>query len=319
MLNKYLFKFNESYISLYSDLEKIFNKLSNDSKSILKTIPCEIIYQGNVSEITENSNYITVLNSQKRTINVDKNKNIINMTSTNEEFRFPDLTYAILGMLSNVLAKEDIFLLHSAAVTNEEKKSILIMGDPGSGKSTLAFHLIKNNNYKLLSNDITAIKKVDNQIKILGGTTHMQMRLGAIKLYYPEIINSIEKKNSNGNEWDTKLFVNNVLTDKNIYTDNDTTVNNIFHVTTASNLDFSIREDEFVDNYLYIYEQLIRQIRNTRNLIVGYDYPLESFESNETNKKVAELAKFIAQNINVFDTRGNIKEVAKEMVYRNEK
>lgn len=56
-----------------------------------------------------------------------------------------------------ILAKENITMVHAAAVADNENNVILLPGPGGVGKTTIINHLIKEMGYKLLGDDIVGI------------------------------------------------------------------------------------------------------------------------------------------------------------------
>lgn len=319
MFKKYDFIIADCCIHLYTDVSSVIKKIDTEPRTVLKTIPCNITKCGHFDQIVEDKNCVFILSGNEKMMDVDKEKNNATLISPVGEFRFPDFVYVLLGLFVNLLKDEKKYLLHSATVVDDNNRSIMLVGDPGSGKSTLAYHLIRNYNYKLISNDTTVLSMQDDKLRTITGTKQMQLRLGAVKLYFPDLLPSLEKEDSTKNEWDCKPYINNILEAANVEFADESIVKSIFHITTAKDTELAIREEEEVDKRLYIYEQLIRQIRSTRNLIVGYNYPLPSFETEAVNLDIAALSKKIVDTTAIYDIRGSINEVAKEMVKRHEK
>ena len=76
-----------------------------------------------------------------------------------------------------------MYFVQSSVVKYDDTHSIMLLGDPNSGKTSMAYSLMKNYGYSLISNDNVLI----NSNKTICGTKDVQMRYGAIKLFFPEI------------------------------------------------------------------------------------------------------------------------------------
>ena len=74
-------------------------------------------------------------------------------------------------MVEYQLSEKGIFLLHGAAVhNNETNDSILIFGEKGMGKTSLVLDLCKKYNYSLVANDQVLIQLQNDEIHVLDGT-----------------------------------------------------------------------------------------------------------------------------------------------------
>lgn len=62
-----------------------------------------------------------------------------------------------------------------------------------------------------------------------------------------------------------------------------------------------------------------RIIKGTYNYIIGFDYPMPSVEEEKTLYELSKLCKMIVENTNVYDSKGAVKELARELVKKYEK
>ena len=82
----------------YTHLD-VYKRHIEHPESITKTIPASIEFCGEVNDIYDKNNYITILKFDKKIINVTKEKNAANLFSPANQFFFPDLIYLAIGML----------------------------------------------------------------------------------------------------------------------------------------------------------------------------------------------------------------------------
>lgn len=316
-MEKYLINVNNiSTIALYTDIDNINIKMHNSIESLTKTIPAVIEYCGKVSNIKEERNYITILEYNKKIINVNKEMNIATLFTPQNDFFFPDFVYLAIGMLANDLQSKGYYFLQSSVIKYDDKHSIMLIGDPNAGKTSMAYNLMKNNNYKLISNDNVLVNVQNGKLLTHCGTKMVQMRYGGIKLYFPEILPyvTIDKEDKNRNEWDIKVYIDKYLKEKGFEYANNSIVTDIYNITTFKSGDTFIRKRERIDEILLMYEHLTKQIRSNRYALTGYNYPLPSFEDERYLQERYNLSKQICENTDIFDARGTIDELSKRMV-----
>lgn len=303
-------------LAIYTDIDSIAKKTIEHPESITKTIPASIEFCGEVNDIYDKNNYITILKFDKKIINVTKEKNAANLFSPENQFFFPDLIYLAIGMLANDLQKKGYYFVQSSVVKYDDDHSIMLIGDPNAGKTTMAYSLMKNNNYKLISNDNVLIHEEDGKINTICGTKAVQMRYGGIKLYFPEILPyvSVEDEDKGRSDWDIKLYIDDYLKAQNYgYADNSI-VTDIYNITTFKSGDTFIRSRERIDKILLIYEHLTKQIRSTRYALTGFNYPLPSFEDENFLQARYDMAGRICDNTRIYDARGTVDELSKRLV-----
>src|SRR5574344_1475514 len=188
-MEKFLISINGlSSIVLYTNIDSIINKLLYKSESLTKTIPANVIYCGDVSDICEKENYIMISEFDKKIINVDKKQNTAHLFSPKNEFFFPDFVYLAIGMFANDLQRKGFYFIQSSVVKYDDKHSIMLIGDPNAGKTSMAYNLMRNHGFKLISNDNVLVSVENDKLKTHCGTKMVQMRYGGIKLYFPEIL-----------------------------------------------------------------------------------------------------------------------------------
>lgn len=95
-----------SKLAVYTNIDSILAKIITYPESLTKTIPADIKYCGEFSEVIEKKDYITIAASDRKIIDVDRKNNIANLFSPIDEFFFPDFVYLAIGMIANDLQKK---------------------------------------------------------------------------------------------------------------------------------------------------------------------------------------------------------------------
>lgn len=307
---------NFSTIAVYTDIDSISNKLFNSPESLTKTIPVTIDYVGEVDYILEKENYITVLSFDRKMIDVDKAQNIAHLFSPKDKFFFPDLIYLAIGMFANDVQKNGYYFVQSSVVKYDDEHSMMFIGDPNAGKTTLAFNLMKENGYKLISNDNVLVSVEDGHLKTHLGTKKVQMRYGGIKLYFPEILPfvKVDEEDKHRNDWDIKLYIDEYLKNNGYGYADQSIVTDIYNISTFKSGDTFIRSRERIDEILLIYEHLTKQIRSNRYALTGFSFPLPSFEDERYLRSRYHDSEVICDSTNIFDARGTIDELSRRLV-----
>lgn len=307
---------NLSKITIYTDIESVIQKLLHSQESLTKTVPAEVIYNGDVYIIEESRNFLTLLSFNKKSIYVDKEKNVANLFSPQDQFFFPDLVYLVMGMFANDLQYQDYYFIQSSVVKYDDSNSIMLIGDPNAGKTTMAFNLMKEYGYRLISNDNVLVSVKNGRLHTHFGTKMVQMRYGGIKLYFPELLPyvTVPDEDMGRNDWDIKLYIDNYLSSNGYGYANDSVVTDIYNITTFKSGDTFIRKRERIDEILLIYEHLTKQIRSNRYALTGYNFPLPSFENEQYLQRRYDLSKIICESTSIFDARGTIDELSKRLV-----
>lgn len=316
-MDKFIINVNNlSKLVLYTDVDSIINKLTNNQESLTKTIPAKVLYCGKVSNIGEDNNYISVLSFDKKIMNINKEKNTANLFTPKNNFFFADLVYLAIGMLANDLQSKGYYFLQSSVVKYDDKNSIMLLGDPNAGKTSMAYSLMKQGGYKLISNDNVLVSIDNGKLKTHCGTKKVQMRYGGIKLYFPEILPyvKVDEEDKNRDDWDIKLYIDDYLKEKNFKYADDSIVTDIYNITTFKSGDTFIRKREKIDEILLMYEHLTKQIRSNRYALMGFEFPLPSFENERFLQERYNMSKLICENTNIYDARGTIDELSHRLV-----
>ena len=174
-------------------------------------------------------------------------------------------------------------------------------------------------NCKLISNDHSIIGVEDGVPKILGGTKEIQMRLGAVELYFPELYKKIDVKCDD--KWNKKLIVNDIIDSSLILnnTNDEAVLSDVFSINTSNSGNTYIRGKESIDQFLYLYESMSRIIKGSYNYITGFDFPMPSVEEEKTLYELSDLCKAIVEKSNVYDSKGTVKGLARELVRKYER
>lgn len=307
-------------LNIYTTSEKLKDKLIDIKSSIKRTIP---ITDASWESVDKNSinfyDSIIINESCNKNMTYDKENNLAIINIVNGAIRFPDLVYISLSMFSKILARQQKYLLHSSSLVHPSNNGFVLVGEANAGKTSLGFELMTEHNCKLISNDHSIIGVEDGIPKILGGTKEIQMRLGAIELYFPELYKNIDIECED--KWNKKLVVNDIVDTSLILnnTNDEAVLSDVFSINTSNSGNTFIREKDNIDQFLYLYESMSRIIKGTYNYITGFDFPMPSVEDEKTLYELRNLCKTIVENANVYDSKGTVKGLAKELVRKYEK
>ena len=307
-------------LNIYTESKKLNDDLVNIKSSIRRTIPVtdaksSIVNQCDITYLDS----IIINEKNDKKMYYDKDYNVAILNAKAFEIRFPDLIYISLSMFSKILARTQKYLLHSSSLMHPSKNSFLLVGEANSGKTSLGYELMSKFHCKLISNDHSIIGIEEGQPKILGGTKEIQMRLGAIELYFPELYQKICMNCED--KWNKKIVINDII-DYTLILDNNNDkvrLSDVFNINTTNIGDSFIRQKAKIDEFLFLYESMSRIIKGTYNYITGFDYPMPSMEDEKTLYELSNLCKAIVEECNVFEAKGSINGLAKELVRKYEK
>ncbi len=311
---------NYATLNIYTTSENLKNKLVDVKSSIKRTIP---VTNASWRMVDKKDIYfydaIVINESCDKSMSYDIQNNVALLNIINDNIRFPDLVYIALSMFSKILARQQKYLLHSSSLISPSKNGFVLVGEANAGKTSLGFELMTNHNCRLISNDHSVIGIEDGVPKILGGTKEIQMRLGAIELYFPELYKNINIECED--KWNKKIVVNDIIDSSLILNDaNDNAVlSDVFSINTSNLGNTFIRQKDEIDQFLYLYESMSRIIKGTYNYITGFNYPMPSVEEEQTLYELSTMCKMIIENANVYDSKGTIKGLARELVKKYEK
>lgn len=307
-------------LNIYTTSEKLKNKLIDIKSSIKRTIPITDASWRLVNKDSINYYDSIIINeSCNKIMNYDKKYNTAILNIESDAIRFPDLVYISLSMFSKILAREQKYLLHSSSLIHPSNNSFVLVGEANAGKTSLGFELMAEHNCKLISNDHSIIGVEDGVPKILGGTKEIQMRLGAIELYFPELYKKIDIECDD--KWNKKLIVNDIIDSSLILnnTNDEAVLSDVFSINTSNSGNTFIREKDSIDQFLYLYESMSRIIKGTYNYITGFNFPMPSVEDEKTLYELSDLCKTIVEKSNVYDSKGTVKGLARELVRKYER
>jgi len=313
---------NYSEIIIYTDLKHIVEILKNNLNKLSKTIPVTNIEIEEIFVQTEfpiiNKNQLFLLNNEKKYIKFYKEDNITYMFSPESEMRFPDLVYVLLHMFCNDLLNKRKYLTHSSALKYDTNKSIVLIGDANAGKSSLAFKLMDDYGYKLIANDHVLLGIDDGKLSTFTGTKELEMRLGVINQNFPKLMSKINV-NKNDDLWQKKIIINNYIDSSMLSKNDNTIVTDIFQINVIEGGSAFIKTKEHVDQLLYLYEQISKQIKGTYNLITGFGYPLPSLENSQYLNELYNDVKVALNETEVHMAKGTLNDLSKQMVKKLEK
>lgn len=307
-------------LNIYTTSEKLKNKLIDIKSSIKRTIPITDATWRLINKDSINFYDSIIINeSCNKSMNYDKECNTAILNIENDAIRFPDLVYISLSMFSKILARQQKYLLHSSSLVHPSNNGFVLVGEANAGKTSLGFELMTEHNCKLISNDHSIIGVEDGVPKILGGTKEIQMRLGAVELYFPELYKKIDLECED--KWNKKLVVNDIVDSSLILnsTNDKAVLSDVFSINTSNSGNTFIREKDSIDQFLYLYESMSRIIKGTYNYITGFDFPMPSVEEEKTLYELSDLCKIIVEKSNVYDSKGTVKGLARELVRKYER
>ena len=311
--------YNYSIISIHTTIDEVANEFEKNKYKIIKTIPItDIKIENSITDFVDNTNAMYIMQGKDNTIDFDISSNLIFITIRDSKIRILDYIYMLLQMFSNDLSNSKKYLLHSSALKYDDNKSILLVGDANSGKSTLAYNLVSNYGMQLISNDHTLIGKEDSVLKTFSGTKLLELRYGVIDKYFSNFQYLIKDTPKEG-IWSRKIIVNDYIDRNMIASDDKTIVSDIYQVDLCENGSCFLKTKDYIDQRLFLYEHLSKQLKGTYNLITGYDYPMPSVESQEKLQTLNNQIKEYLKNVNVHMCKGSIEELSKVMVKKLEK
>lgn len=311
---------NYATLRIYTSSEQIKNKLMQENSSIMRTIP---ITKVSYSEVDKDNicyaDSIIINSNDKKNMYYDKSYNVSVLNANEIEIRFPDIIYISLAMFSKILARGEKYLLHSSSLVDSTNNGFVLVGDANAGKTSLAYELISKHNCRLISNDHSIIGVENGSPMILGGTKEIQMRLGALELYFPELYKKVNIKSDD--KWNKKVLINDFIDTGLILDKNNDKVplTNVFSINTTNTGNTFIKQKDKVDEFLFLYESMSKIIKGTYHYITGFNYPMPSMEDEKTLVQLSNLCKFIVEECNVSDAKGSINELAKVLIKKYEK
>ena len=312
--------YDYSTISIYTNLNEVASEFAKNKYKLMKTIPITDMKIDECEKdlINNNNNSMYILQGQDNTISFDVDSNFIFVTIRGNKIRILDYIYMLLEMFANDLANTNKYLLHSSALKYDNNKSILLVGDANSGKSTLAYNLMSNYDMQLISNDHTLIGQENSVLTTFSGTKPLELRYGVIDKYFPTFRTLISGCTEE-ELWSKKIVINDYI-DANMIASNDKTiVSDIYQVDLCENGSCFLKTKDYIDQRLFLYEHLSKQLKGTYNLITGYDYPMPSIETPERLRVLNDQIKDYLQNTEVHMCKGSIDELSKVMVKKLEK
>ncbi len=310
-MEKFILSIMEKRINFYTDSKLCISALKSGEK-VLKTIPCEIKHIGFFTIVEENKDLIVYTNSNTKSVKINQINNLAFLTGKEEELFFPDLVYLALCMFARIFQEENKYFLQASTVKYDDENSLMFIGDPGSGKTTTSYLLAKNTGGSLVSND-NVLVGYDSTFKTYRGTHLVQMRLGAIKLFCKELLPNLNIPQTDKNEWDIKIYIDELLKNMNFNFSNESNVKKIYFLNSVPNANATIRQREQIDKLLLMYEHLTKQIRSTRYALTSFDTPIPSFEIEEYLGRRYDLAKKISENIPIYEAKGDTLKLAKKI------
>lgn len=306
-----------STISIYTDIDEVYREFCKNQYKILKTIPITNVSVEETGIIGKN-NSICIVRGSNNSVNFDVDNNFIFVTIDNDKIRVLDYTYMLLEMFANALANSKRYLLHSAALKYDDDKSIMLVGDANSGKSTLAYYLMQKYGMQLISNDHALIGEEKGSLMTFSGTKPLELRYGVIDKYFPQFRYLLGNATAE-DLWSKKIVINDYLGQELIAPDDKTTVSDIFHVDLCEGGVCFLKTKDHIDQRLFLYEHLSKQLKGTYNLITTYDFPMPTIETLERLKTLDSEIKRYLETVEVHTCKGSIDDISEVMVKKLER
>jgi len=238
------------------------------------------------------------------------------MFSPPENLHFMDLAYLLMGMFSNDLQTKGYYFMHASAVKYDDMHSMIFAGDPNAGKTSMAFNLVKNNRYKLISNDNVLVGLKDGKLVTQAGTKNVQMRYGALRAYFPELVPyfPIGECDKDKDEWDLRVIVDDYMRERGYEYANESVVTDVCGISTYNGGNSFFKGKSKIDQGLFMYEKMTENIRSCRHVLLGFDYPLPSFEREDLSKDRFALSQAMCENAEVYEAKGTVDELSRMLV-----
>ena len=311
-------------VNVYTNFKTLEERFRNNPASINRTIPITKIEIIEENLIENQKDTVYVIEDNNKHLEYNKENNNAFLYINEEKLNFPDLMYVILTMFSNKLQQKDKYLIHSSALKNQDNKSVILVGNANAGKTSLAYELISKHNFKLISNDHTVIGIENDQPKIYTGTKEIQMRAGAIQLYFPELFRKLvdlKKISQDKDIWSQKIIVNDIIEKDKILLPNEdeSILTDIYSIDTYKEGSTFISKKDYIDRILFIYDNLSRLIKGTYNFIPGFNYPMPSLENSDSLERLTKTCQKITEQCDVYEGKGTVEEFAKTLVKNYER
>lgn len=310
----------EEVLNLYTDSEKVIDKIKTNIGFITKTIPIEVIDCGE-SDIQEQENILVYLNHPDKKVHIDPKMNASYLCLDEEQLFVPDLVYLAIGMIANRLQCQQKYFVQSSVVRSPNGSAIMFIGDPNAGKTTLASKLLLSLNngiadecWALIANDNVLIGMQGDIPYTLTGTKIVQMRYGALVEHFPElekIYKQAPEIYSEAQKWNRKIYVDNLLKRQNVTFCDHAPITDIYLINTVKNGDHFIQPKDKIDRHLIVYEHLTKQIRSNRYALTSFGYPLPSFENEAYAQGRYDMAGLIADNVNIHEAKGDVEQLSR--------
>ena len=310
-MKKFAIIVDDKRVFFFIDSEKIANGLISSDKIITKTIPGTVVYLGEVPGIDEGKDYLFYQNSSVKFVNINREDNVSVLSFPEEQLFLPDLVYLLMCMFANIFQAENKYFLQASVVHyNESESSIMFIGEPNSGKTTMLSKLLLSGNWSLVSNDNVLVGMEENSFSTFAGTKSVQMRLGAMNLFFPGLSEQVELPPDieSRDEWDVKVYIDDFLQSLHIGKVDISPVTDIYLINTGKSNTMSIRDREDIDQLLLLYDAFTRQIRGSRHVLTGFGYPMPSFENERYAQCRLALVQQVLQAVNIHDLRGDVDE-----------
>lgn len=311
---------NYATLTIYTESEEMKNKILTNNSQLFRTIPITKITGNLINKSNiDYTDAIIIIDGDKNEMYYDKKYNVSMLKTNKDKIRFPDLVYICLAMFSNILSRNKKYLLHSSSLAYSPEKGFVLSGDANAGKTSLAYEMMSKYDCKLISNDHSVIGIENGKPMILGGTKEIQMRLGAIELYFPELYKKINMNVPD--KWSKKLVVNDYIDDELILSQSEDKIplTDIYSISTTSSGSTFVREKDKIDQFLYLYENMSKILKGSYNYITGFDFPMPSMENEKNLKELSELCKKIVEECNVCEARGSLDGIGKALIRKYEK
>lgn len=300
-------------IDIYTRMDKIACLFRDKKEKITKTIPITDISVSNVLGAEKIEGFIYIFDSLDMKMNYDLESNVAILEADESKIRFPDLVYICLTLLSKELLKKEKYLVHSSVLKYNDDDAIMLIGEANAGKTSLAYNLMRDYNYKLISNDHALVGFENGNIRTYTGTKELEMRDGVIKYSFPELGELIDLNLDDEALWRQKTIVNDYLRTLGYQEDNESRLTDVYQIATINGADTFIKEKDRVDQKLYLYEQFCRTIKNNYGLIVGFSYPMPSLENKEVLRQLNKNIDNSLDNVNVYIAKGDIADVSYQL------
>lgn len=229
------------------------------------------------------------------------------------------LAYLGFWMMEAQRQTESMFIMHSSALTIEDK-GVLLLGHAGSGKTSILLGLGMKYNCEVISNDLTVVahSSESENMTLVDGTKEIRLRLASVKTRFPHLVDLFPK--SDQSPWETKIAViPEAIGIKSAIEPKALNAAFMIYLDSQENYPLLVQKTGGIAIRYALYEDMSRIVRGsaislfgTDDRILGYTPSLDNFELHQ--KRVAAIECLLSR-IGVWSVSGGNLNQLCETIY----